>query len=372
MVAGASMKPVVRQKRYRRYWIAAIGTGLLLAFGAGIALFLHSIEAPPASAQVTAAGSAAPQPPGLDTAAPSAEEIPREAAENVVLSVDRRSSDRSPDDAPAAVEGTDPVPVGQGTVPSPARTEAIPFAAPAPVAMENATRAAKQREASGPLASVASVSKDTRQDFVENPALVERYYRKALSYHRQGRLQRAIVLYREVLQLQPNHADARFNLVSAYIDTHEYDNAHRIAAELYRQDNRNPQILTNLAIAKIGLAQFREALALLDQASDLPQASTFTIWLHKGIACRGLNQLEAAIGWYQKAEELNPEHSQLLFNLALAHDSQQQYGKALHYYQAYLAQASDAEDQTQKGIRQRITTLRAYLAAEPSQEGREP
>jgi Flp pilus assembly protein TadD len=199
----------------------------------------------------------------------------------------------------------------------------------------------------------------------------ERYYRKALSYHRQGRLDRAIALYREVVQLQPQHFDARFNLVSAYIDSREFAKAHRIASELYRQDSANQQVLANLAIAKIGLGQSREAIQLLDQVADLPHTAMFTVYLHKGLAYRHLDQMDTAIGWYQRAEELQPDNPQLLFNLALAHDRQQHYREAVHYYQAYLQQARDDEKgRAVKDIRQRLHMLRSYVAERTAQEQR--
>jgi tetratricopeptide (TPR) repeat protein len=199
----------------------------------------------------------------------------------------------------------------------------------------------------------------------------ERYYRKALSYHRQGRLDRAIALYREVVQLEPQHFDARFNLVSAYIDTREFTKAHRIASELYQQDSANQQVLANLAIAKIGLGQSREAIQLLDQVADLPHTAMFTVYLHKGLAYRHLDQMDTAIGWYQRAEELQPDNPQLLFNLALAHDRQQHYREAVHYYQAYVQQARDDEKgRAVKDIRQRLHMLRSYVAERTAQEQR--
>jgi len=110
---------------------------------------------------------------------------------------------------------------------------------------------------------------------------------------------------------------------------------------------------------------------LLDQVADLPHAAMFTVYLHKGLAYRNLDQMEAAIGWYQSAEELKPDNPKLLFNLALAHDRQQHYREAVHYYQAYMQQVQDDEQgRTIKDIRQRIHTLRSYVAEMTAQEQR--
>jgi tetratricopeptide (TPR) repeat protein len=94
----------------------------------------------------------------------------------------------------------------------------------------------------------------------------------------------------------------------------------------------------------------------------------FTVYLHKGIAYRNLNQMDAALDRYKKAEALIPDNPQLLFNLALAYDRQQRYGEAALYYQKYLQLAEIDEGFSEKNIRRRMNTLRSYLAQETSQE----
>jgi tetratricopeptide (TPR) repeat protein len=372
--AGLAPRPAPPRKRKRLFWIAGIGTVALLAAGLGIGLVLHAIETPAASMRTASAGrTAADAPPQAAAAMANADLAPGTAVEAIpspdrprTVSADTASADPAAADAAAdlgraADRQASPeadLPRPQGPVREPRRAPALKASAGERAATPNPGKAAAH-DAPPPAAADEKVR-------------AERYFRKALSYHRQGRLPRAIALYREALQLQPNHADARFNLIAAYIDTGEFDQARRIAETLCRQDGANPQVLTNLAVAHIGLGQFREALDLLDRASASPGASMFTVWLHKGIACRGLDAPDAAIHWYQKAEALNPDHPQLLFNLALAYDSRQDYEKALQYYRAYRERTTGDEDREQKGIRRRIAALQSYLAAETSKEGRKP
>lgn len=374
LAGGRPQGAVPRNSRHRRHWIVVIVTTLLLAIGVGVGLIVYSFEAtsvlalePPPSKQaedvVGADATPLPTPEvraSFEESTVPSPETPESRTTTASVSgqpIPVDSIDRRPEDESAATP-SDRVPIryrqdnaSEASDRPPANASDQPAARPADI-----TPIATGRDTSPPAGPAPQA---------------ERYYRKALSYHRQGRMDRAIALYREVVQLQPQHFDARFNLVSAYIDTRDFTKAHRIASELYRQDSTNQQVLANLAIAKIGLGQSREALQLLDQVADLPHAAMFTVYLHKGLAYRNLDQMDTAIGWYQSAEELTPDNPQLLFNLALAHDRQQHYREAVHYYQAYMQQVQDDEQgRAVKDIRQRIHTLRSYVAEMTAQEQR--
>ncbi|MBC2737497.1 MAG: tetratricopeptide repeat protein [Desulfobacteraceae bacterium] len=363
-----------RNKRHRRYGMVAILTALLLVIGVGVGLIVYSFEATSVLALEPPPSIRAEDVVGADAAPLPNPEVRASFEESTVPSPETRESmttTASVPGQPIAVDSIDRRPEDESASTPSDRV-------PVPKRLDNAHEVSERLHATisdqtavrpAVIAPIAT-GRETSPPAGPGPQ-AERYYRKALSYHRQGRMDRAIALYREVVQLQPKHFDARFNLVSAYIDTREFTKAHRIASELYRQDSTNQQVLANLAIAKIGLGQSREALQLLDQVEELPHAAMFAVYLHKGLAYRNLDQLETAIGWYQSAEKLKPDNPQLLFNLALAHDRQQHYREAVHYYQAYMQQVQDDEQgRAVKDIRQRIHTLRSYVAEMTAQEQR--
>jgi Flp pilus assembly protein TadD len=375
IAGGPSQGPEYRRKRHRRYWMAGIGFALILVVGVGVGLLVHSLEATSVMALEPSPDLSAEH--RIEETIPSAAAPVREVAvASADLAPEKGGSEHQAVSASNNATRADSEDVRSKTVPAPALSDETGAPDRNPGAKTPEVPDGSQLARSVPIAAIpAAVQRPIKIDRAvrhpsEHEPQAERYYRKALSYHRQGRLDRAIALYRQVVQLQPHHFDARFNLVSAYIDTREFTKAHHIAGELYRQDGTNQHVLSNLAIAKIGMGQSREALQLLDQVTDLPQASMFTIYLHKGIACRNLNQMEAALDWYKRAEELKPDNPQLLFNLALASDRQQQYGEAVHYYQAYLQQAEIDGRLSEKDIRRRISTLRSYLAEEKAQEAK--
>lgn len=188
------------------------------------------------------------------------------------------------------------------------------------------------------------------------------FYNKALSYHRRNDLQNAIQMYLEVLNKNPEHYDALFNLASAYIKTSSFSEAYPKLIKLKERDPENPVVLLNLAITQIGLGIPQKAIASLDLAENLKDAPMFEIYLHRGVALSQLNKLNEAIIWYKRAEELHPNYPRLLFNIAVIYDKQQQYKKALRYYESFLKNDLSTSPSEKKELESRIRVIKAYIA----------
>jgi tetratricopeptide (TPR) repeat protein len=196
----------------------------------------------------------------------------------------------------------------------------------------------------------------------------ERLYQKARQYHRRDRLEQAIALYQEVIKIDPEHYNARFNLGAAYLQTESFAKAYYIMADLNLKEPDNQQVMLNLAVANIGLRRFDEALALLNKAATIPEPPLFEIALHKGIAYNHLNRTEDALNWYKRAEALRPDDPRLLFNLAVVSDQQQHYAAAIDYYQKHIDQSPEMNAVKEKQIRRRIRILQAYHTQQHTQE----
>ncbi len=193
-----------------------------------------------------------------------------------------------------------------------------------------------------------------------------RFLQKAFRYHRQGKFSRAIRMYQQVLRVKPDHRDALFNLASAYIQLKAYSEAFPLLKKLRSYDYRNPEVLINLAIVEIGLGKSTEAIHLLDLAAKQYEEPRFEIYFHRAAALSRLGRLEEALLFYRKAEELNPKHPTLNFNLAVLCDNLHQYNEAVNYYRAFVQHSDNLPQDEEKKIESRMRALKAYLAANRS------
>ena len=188
------------------------------------------------------------------------------------------------------------------------------------------------------------------------------FLKKAYRYHRQGKFNQAIQMYQQVLRVKPDHRDALFNLASAYIQLTAYSEALPLLRKLRSYDDGNPDVLVNLAIVEIGMGNSTEAIHLLDLAAKQYADPKFEIYFHRAAALSRLGRLEEALRSYKSAEELNPKHPTLNFNLALLCDKLQKYHDAVDYYNVFLSQGDNLPRHEEKRIESRIRSLRAYLA----------
>jgi tetratricopeptide (TPR) repeat protein len=192
------------------------------------------------------------------------------------------------------------------------------------------------------------------------------FLKKAHRYHRQGKFNQAIQMYQQVLRVKPDHRDALFNLASAYIQLTAYSEALPLLRKLRSYDGGNPDVLVNLAIVEIGMGNSTEAIHLLDLAAKQYEDPKFEIYFHRAAALSRLGRLEEALRSYKSAEELNPKHATLNFNLALLCDKLQKYHDAVEYYNVFLSQGDKLPRHEEKKIESRIRSLRAYLAGNRS------
>jgi tetratricopeptide (TPR) repeat protein len=193
-------------------------------------------------------------------------------------------------------------------------------------------------------------------------------YEKARLCHGQKRFQEAIDLYREILKIDTQHFDAHFNLISAYLQTKEFGEAHVSAADLFRRRPNNPEVMLNLAIASIGIGDAEKGLALLKKARQRPGAPLYEIYFHMGVANRHLGKMDKAVAYYRKAEHIKPGDPPLLFNLAVVQDQQQHYEEAVEYYLKYIRTMKRKNSSIQQHIEQRIQALQAALLSPPTGE----
>lgn len=190
------------------------------------------------------------------------------------------------------------------------------------------------------------------------------YYRKAVEFHKQGRLEKAISMYRKVLSYNSEHFDVLFNLASIYIKMSRYSDAYNILIKLLSGNPDDFKIILNLAVAEIGLEKNRDALFRLNGINEEGSELQFRVLFHKGVALSHLEEKDKALVCYIKAETLNPDNSALLLNIAVLYDKLCDYSKAIEYYMKLIN--SDSLDSHKKDkFKQRIEILRNSFSRFP-------
>ncbi len=204
----------------------------------------------------------------------------------------------------------------------------------------------------------SSLKKATQKQFDHNS--VDAFFQKALIYHRQNKFSEAIRMYREVLKKNPQHFDARFNLAAVHIKEESFTEAKRLLEQLRRMEPNSPKILIHLAITEIGQGRPKSSLSYLRMADNTKKENQFEIYFHRGVSYSHLNDTDKAIAWYKRAEKLQPDHSRLLFNIAIVYDKIKNYPNAIKYYSEYL-QHDISLDEKRKG-ENRLMVIKAYQA----------
>jgi tetratricopeptide (TPR) repeat protein len=138
------------------------------------------------------------------------------------------------------------------------------------------------------------------------PGIARLYNQTGLYWHsRPGQISGAIDSYRRAISLNPDDAEAHYNLAAAYEDVQQFDRAIAEYQSVTLLDPESYIALNNLArLSMSRRADYAGALALLDAAFDLkPEGDQVLYTLHKnrGWANLGLGYLTLAEGELRQA-----------------------------------------------------------------------
>ena len=144
---------------------------------------------------------------------------------------------------------------------------------------------------------------------VRDDPRAEARFHQALELHMRGQIGRAQSLYREVLQLQPNHAEALHHLGIIALQMRDPANAMHLIGQAVTLNPANPAAHSNL-----------------------------------GMACEDAGQPEAALASYDKAIALRPDHAEAILNRGNVLQTLQRWSEALGNYDRLIALAPHYAD----------------------------
>lgn len=140
-------------------------------------------------------------------------------------------------------------------------------------------------------------------------------FAKAIHHHQAGRLQAAEQIYRQILQVDPRHADSHHLLGVVAHQTSKHEMAVQSIKRAIGFNPDRPVFHNNLGEAYRALKKFPEAIASYRRAIDL-KPDYAEAYNCLGNACKEQGNLDEAIAWYQKAIGLKPDFAGAHYNLA--------------------------------------------------------
>jgi protein O-GlcNAc transferase len=169
---------------------------------------------------------------------------------------------------------------------------------------------------------------------VQPPAIKQ--IQLAFQRHQAGELQQAEVIYRQVLQKQPNNIDALYLLGVMANQIKNYDVAIKLLQKTIEINNSNPLFYINLGYAFKGLGKLDEAVACYQRALVL-NPNSVEAYNNLGNVLSELGKLDEAIKCYQRVLVLNPNYVETHNNLGIVFKKMGKLDEAMVCYQRALA-----------------------------------
>jgi len=144
---------------------------------------------------------------------------------------------------------------------------------------------------------------------------LDKTLRQAVALQQNAAFVEAEALYREILQLRPNHFDALQLLGTLALQSGRWDEGIELLRKAVAINAMQAPIHSNLAFAYNAAGRFKEGLASADRAVSLRREFA-DAWNNRGNALAGLDKPQDALHSYERAIALKPDFAQALNNRA--------------------------------------------------------
>jgi predicted TPR repeat methyltransferase len=161
-------------------------------------------------------------------------------------------------------------------------------------------------------------------------------FERALQDHRVGRLMEAQAQYRDVLQIQPGHADAIHMLGVIAYQAGKYEEAITLITDAGARMVPNAGVCINLGNVFQASGRLNEAVSAFQRAIRLDPGSAVA-YNNLGNALRQQGRLGAAVNALEKALAVDNRYTDAYVNLAIALQSQGDVSGAMRLYERAAA-----------------------------------
>jgi len=158
----------------------------------------------------------------------------------------------------------------------------------------------------------------------------------ALQNHRQRRMPEAEGLYRQVLEIDPNHVDALHMLGVLAYQAGKPESAVDLIGRAIALHGENASFHNNIGEALRYLGRLDEAVAHFTKAAELDPGAAEG-HMNLGNALKQQGHLQQAIERYRRALELKPDYAEAHLNLGVALMEQGKEAEAVDHYRHALS-----------------------------------
>jgi tetratricopeptide (TPR) repeat protein len=149
------------------------------------------------------------------------------------------------------------------------------------------------------------------------PQDVREMFAAAFQHHQAGRFSEAERLYRDVLAVDPRHADSLHLLGGVACQTGRHELAFQLIGSAIAINTKIPFYHANLGGVMQELGRLDEAVAYYQRALDL-DANYAEAHYNMGITLRKLARLDDAVACYRRAIDAKPNYPEAYYNLGNA------------------------------------------------------
>jgi predicted O-linked N-acetylglucosamine transferase (SPINDLY family) len=168
-------------------------------------------------------------------------------------------------------------------------------------------------------------------------------FRQAVTFHQQGQLAQAELLYQSILEGRPDHFDALHLLGIVRCQQARYDEAIVFLRSALAIEPTSAAANCDLGNALQALNRHDEAIASYDQALAIKPDHAETL-NNRGSALQALNRHDEAIASYDQALAAQPDYVDALYNRGNALQDLSRHDEAIASYDKALAIRSDFAD----------------------------
>jgi len=167
-------------------------------------------------------------------------------------------------------------------------------------------------------------------DKTTQKASIEKLLRKGAAFYDEGKIDLAIDVFKEVLEIDPEEPEAHYNLGNAYADKEMFDEAITMYKDTVAYDPEFVDAYLNLSILYLDLELIDEAISLCKHAVNTNPNDAF-LCFHLGEAYAMNLQYKEAITEYNKAMTINPMDPEIQYRLAESYYEIEQFDMALKH-----------------------------------------